>query len=159
MGWFSEAVGKDPALLASSCYCLVYLPKMIWYTFRSHHCSCLPIIHHCLILPRPEVWPRSMGPRSMRVCVHTSCARVLCYLSLFISTSVLLILYHITCHKMRVVVYSSEIFRVRRAGLKQVSISQWVDKVTGGIVTYWLPSLEMRLRNPQVWWPVGLLLT
>lgn len=86
--------------------------------------------------PRPEVWPRSMGPWSMRVCVHTSCARVLCYLSLFISTSVLLILYYITCHKMRVVVYSSEIFRVRCAGLKQVSISQWVDKVTGGIVKY-----------------------
>ena len=57
-------------------------------------------------------------------------------MSLFISTSVLLILYHITCHKIRVVVYSSEIIRVRSVGLKQVSVSQWVDKVTGSIVTY-----------------------
>lgn len=57
-------------------------------------------------------------------------------MSLFISTLVLLILYHITCHKIRVVVYSSEMIRVRSAGLKQVSVSQWVDKVTGSIVTY-----------------------
>lgn len=72
----------------------------------------------------------------MCVCIHTSYARVLCYLSLFISISVLLILYHITCDKMRVVVSISEIIRVKSAGLKQVSVSQWVDKVTGSEVTY-----------------------
>lgn len=68
--------------------------------------------------PRPEVWPRVWGHWSMRVCVHTSCAKGTLLLSLFISTSVLLIVYHIHLPQNESCGHSSEIFRVRCAGLE-----------------------------------------
>lgn len=70
MGRFSEAVDKDPALFASSYYCLENLPKIMMIPFGSHYCSCLPTIYNYFILL--GVWPGG-------VCVYVYTLPVLGY--------------------------------------------------------------------------------